>query len=72
MIEENIQLASERDLFKYKKAERPIFPQVAVSPKLSIQKSLESLDSKNFIKMEHMKDHKYIPSTTNQEALTIE
>lgn len=72
MIEENIQLASERDLFKYQKVERPLFPQVVISPNLSMQKSLENLDSKNFIKMEHMKDHKYIPSTTNQEALTIE
>lgn len=70
-MQENIQLASERDLFKYKKEERPIFPRKVISPSLIMQKSLDNLESKNFIKMENMKDRN-IPSTTNQEDLTIE
>ena len=71
LIEDNIQLANERDLLYYETKERRIFPQRVISPSQSMRKSLENLESKNFIRMEHMKD-KYIPSTTNQEAMSLE
>lgn len=68
MIEDNIKLES-----NFIKETRRIFPEQTVNPTLSMQRSLENLASRNFIKMENMKEpYKAIPSTTNQDAMSIE